>query len=73
MTTITFLTDGDLKVNADGRIIKVPFDRIAYLDSELRDAANQAKEIPGTPVIVPSKSYARGLKPRNSVVHGVRL
>lgn len=74
MTTIKFSKDADsFRVENERRTKFVPrmtfFDRI--IDQDLLDCAAQAIECAGETITVPSTSYARGLKPRASVRHGV--
>jgi hypothetical protein len=66
-TTATYFQIGTshvIRVNSDGRTKDVDLAQFAALDSELRDTAERAQQNPGTPVDVPSKSFARGVQPR---------
>lgn len=70
--TVTSIQAGSLRVDTHGKLIEVPLSAFEK-DSELRDIAVQAIAFPGIPVTVPNTSYARGLRPRNSRVHGILL
>jgi len=70
--TVTRIKADSLRVDADGKLVEVPLSAFEG-DSELRDIAAQAIAFPGIPVAVPNTSYARGLRPRHSRVHGILL
>jgi hypothetical protein len=67
--TVTYTKFGSLDVNVDGIIRSVSLAQFCAVDSELHAVAARAMEQPGEPVLVPSKSYAKGLRPRNSRVY----
>ena len=67
-TTITFVRIGELELNADGKVVRIPTSALAF-DSDLRDIAAAAMATPGEAIAVPST--ARVPRPRHSRVHGV--
>lgn len=71
-TSIVYTEFGDIRVRtSDGRLVHgVSLSQLAF-DADLREIARKAMEQPGIEVEVPSTSSARGLRPRNSVMHGI--
>jgi hypothetical protein len=72
-TTVTFIGDGKVRVESTGRATVLPLESFAAIDGELADTAERAQASPGTAVKVPNKSFARGLRPRHSLVFAIAL
>ena len=74
MTTIQYSKTSDaFRVVNESRAVIVPFSDFysRITDMDLIDCARQAIDCAGDVITVPKHSYARGLKPRASVRHGV--
>jgi hypothetical protein len=73
MTTVTYNRDTDtFKVESEHGTRYVPYAVLnAFTDQDLRDCMRQAIDCAGDVITVPKRSYARGLRPRASVRHGV--
>lgn len=72
MTTVKCVTLTELEVSHNGRIVRIPIANFVAIDGGLHQCAARAQEQVGVEVEVPSKSYARGLRPRNYGACGVR-
>lgn len=71
VTTATYTKLGTITVNAKGIVVDIPLAQFAALDGELEAVAARAQANPGVPVPVPSTSFAKGLRPKHSRVHGI--
>jgi hypothetical protein len=74
MTQLQMTSATIVRIVRDGRIIAdMPLTAVYQIgDGELNDAVQRAQTT-RLPVQVPSVSYARGMRPRNSVIHSVSL
>jgi hypothetical protein len=61
-----------IEVLQDGRVLAtMDVAKFCAIDYDLSLCAERAMDSPGTLVPVPAQTMARGLRPRNSVRHGV--
>ena len=71
MTTVKFTAQQTIEIRSNGRTVELPILNFCEIDGDLMDVAARAQEQPGVEIPVPSKSFARGQRPRNSVAYGV--
>lgn len=73
MTAIRLTANGTVEVLRDGAVVgNLEMAHVCALDSDLRDCVGKAQECRGEAIPVPTKSFARGVRPRNYAV-GVRM